>query len=324
MSYVIGVDLGGTKIEIGIVDQTGKILKHMRLETDVKGGAEAVEKQIFEGIRYIQLETALPIDGIGIGVAGQIQPRTGIVQFAPNLKWHHYPLGPHLATELQLPIFIVNDVRAITWGEWLFGAGQGCQNLICLFVGTGIGSGIILGNQMLIGCSNTCGEVGHMVIDFHGPVCTCGNHGCLETFAGGWGIAARAKEILKQNPTDIANATLLEMVKGNIEAMTARLVIEAYHQGDVIAQLVLQRALQALTAGCVSLVNAFNPCRLILGGGILDGLPEWMPLIEQGIQQSALKAALQSFAVVPAQLGKEVGVIGSAAVVFDQLKNKEK
>jgi glucokinase len=321
VQHVIGVDLGGSKIEIGVVDESGKVLHHVRLETLVKDGPQVVENQIIEGIRYLQLQTELPIQGIGVGVAGQTQSKTGIVHFAPNLKWTDYPLGAHLAEEIQLPVFLVNDVRAITWGEWLFGAGKGCENLICLFIGTGIGSGIVVDNHLLMGCSETCGEVGHMTIDFQGSLCTCGNRGCLETLAGGWGITAQAKKAMQLDHLGNLSENLLSLAGDAIENVTARLVIEAYHQGDRMAQLVIHKALDALIAGCTSLVNAFNPCRLILGGGVVNGLPEWISAVEQGINKWALKAAIKNFEVVPAQLGQQVGVIGSAAVAFNHLNS---
>ena len=321
MQYAAGVDLGGTKIEIGIVDEAGHVLHHVRVDTLVKEGPEAVEHQIIEGIRYLQLQTGLPIQGIGVGVAGQVQSKEGLVRFAPNLKWTNYPLGANLKEELQLPVSLINDVRAITLAEWLFGAGKGYQNLICLFVGTGIGSGIVVDNHLLMGCSDTCGEVGHLTVDFQGPICTCGNRGCLEAFAGGWGIARETKKAIELDQSGAFSENLLNLADQKIENVTTRLVIEAYHQGDQLAQLVIHKALDALIAGCTSLVNAFNPCLLILGGGVINGLTEWIPAIEQGIYKWALKTATHSFKVVPAQLGPQVGVIGSAAVAFNRLKN---
>lgn len=319
MKYVIGVDLGGSKIEVGVVNEKGDVLHHLRLDTLVKDGAQAVENQILESIRYLQFQTALPIQGIGIGVAGQVELKTGMVHFSPNLKWTHYPLGVNLAQELQLPVFLMNDVRAITWGEWLFGAGKNCSNLICLFIGTGIGSGVIIDNHLLMGCSETGGEVGHMTVDFQGPLCTCGNRGCLEVFAGGWGIVAQTQKAMQLDHTGTLSQTLLKLAKGKAEGLTARLVIEAYHQGDHMAQVIIHKALDALIAGCTSMVHAFNPCCLILGGGVINGLPEWIPAVEQGIRKWALKTATRSFEVIPAELGQKVGIIGSAAVAFNHL-----
>jgi glucokinase len=163
------------------------------------------------------------------------------------------------------------------------------------------------------------GEVGHLTIDFNGPLCTCGNRGCLEAFAGGWGIAARAVDAIKAEG-ESAGRVLLELAGQQLNQITAKKVVEAYRQGDPLAKRMIEQAQRALIAGCTSLVNAFNPCRLILGGGLIEGLPEMIGHVKQGIEQHALKAALGSFQVVKAQLGAEVGIVGSAAVVFNALK----
>jgi glucokinase len=130
----------------------------------------------------------------GSGSAGQIDPEHGMVRFAPNLGWHNVPFQSDLAGALGLPVVVTNDVRAATWGEWLHGAGKGCNDLVCLFIGTGIGGGVVSGGKMLSGCSNTAGEVGHMIINLHGPPCSCGSRGCFEALAGGWAIARQARE----------------------------------------------------------------------------------------------------------------------------------
>jgi glucokinase len=320
VDHVIGVDLGGTKIGIGILDCTGQIIDCLRMPTESQYGPVGVENQIIQAIEILSSRTPVKIRGIGIGVAGQVEEETGVVRFAPNLPgWHQVKLGDDIKNKIGLPVKVVNDVRAITWGEWLYGAGKNYQDLICLFVGTGIGSGIICQGQMQKGSSNTFGEVGHMTIDFQGPRCTCGNNGCFEALAGGWGIARQAKELIVINQT---GQGILEKAEGNLENITAKHVIEAYHNGDSLALLILDKVKRALVAGCVNLVNAFNPACLILGGGILDGMTEWVCLIEQEIKKYALKAASEKLQVKSALLGKNVGIIGSGAVMFDDLRHK--
>lgn len=324
LQYVIGVDLGGTKIELGVVDHTGRIHQHQRLDTLVEEGPLAIENQIIESVLNLERQIQHPILGIGIGAAGQIHPATGEVIFAPNLKWHHVPLQANLEQALHMPVQIVNDVRAITWGEWKYGAGKGCDHLLCLFVGTGIGSGIVSAGQLQTGCSNAFGEVGHMTIDFKGPVCTCGKRGCLEAFAGGWGIAARAQEAVKEDREGIASQSLLKRANHSLKDITAKIVVQSYYEGNEIAKHVIGQAKQALIAGVASLVNAFNPCRLILGGGVIEGLPELMDAVKENVHKLALKAATESLTIMKAKLGQEVGVIGSAAAMFHSLKFKGK
>lgn len=316
--YAIGVDLGGTKIALGVVDETGHIHQHQRLKTLVAEGAQAIENQIVDGIQHLIRQASVPISGVGVGVAGQIHAHTGEVIFAPNLKWLHIPLQANLKKTLQLPVCILNDVRAITWGEWQYGAGKGCHDLLCVFVGTGVGGGVVSGGKLLTGCSNALGEIGHMVIDFNGPSCACGRQGCLEVFASGWGIAARAQEAIEADQRGSASQGLLTLAHQQLKEVTAIVVAEAYRAGDTMAQGIIKQAKQALTIGLANLINAFNPCRLILGGGLIEGIPEIIENIQEGVSSLALKAATQSLEIVKGELGQEVGVIGSAAAVFNR------
>ena len=312
--WAVGVDLGGTKVEVAHVDAEGHVLTRLRRPTDVKDGPVAVENEILAAVRDLEGSVGNSPVAVGVGVAGQIAPESGVVRFAPNLDWHDMPLQAHLSTSLGLPVTVTNDVRAATWGEWLHGAGQGCADLVCVFVGTGIGGGVVSGGQMLSGCSNTAGELGHMTVDLHGPLCHCGNRGCLEAVAGGWAIARRAQQAISADPK--AGAFLLKMAGGQPEAVTAKIVAQAAHDANPLARQLVDEVAQALIAGAVSLVNAFNPCRLILGGGVIEGLPELVEKVGKGVRQSALKAACTPLQVLPAQLHNDAGVIGAAALAM--------
>ena len=230
--WAVGVDLGGTKIELAQVDRAGQIRRRLRRPTDVKDGPAAVEAEIVAAVRDLREAAGAPPIGVGVGVAGQIESASGVVRFAPNLGWHDVPLRADLERALGLPVAVTNDVRAATWGEWLHGAGQGCDDLVCVFVGTGIGGGVVSGGRMLIGGSNTAGELGHVTIDLHGPPCHCGNRGCLEALAGGWAIALRAREVIAADPP--AGAALLRLADGRQDCVTAELVGTAAHAGDTL------------------------------------------------------------------------------------------
>ena len=318
--FAVGVDLGGTKIGIGLVDISGKTHHYIKLPTDVAGGPLAIQKQIISAVEEIKKMVQDPIVGVGIGVPGQIQKETGIVYFAPNLNWHNVPFKEGLQ-DLHLPIFITNDVRAATWGEWQYGAGKGCDDLICMFVGTGIGGGIVVNGVFLEGSSNTAGEIGHMTIDVHGPLCTCGNKGCLEAFAGGWAIAKTSREALIVHPTE--GKYLLELVNGKIESVTGKMVIEAAYAKDAFAQHLIDKVIQSIIIGCAGLANAFNPSRIILGGGVMEGLMSYIPLIDQGVKKHALAAATKSLQIVPSALHAEAGIIGGAALAFHSYQLQE-
>jgi glucokinase len=319
--WTIGVDLGGTKIEVAGVDASGRVLSRRRLVTKAVEGPAVIESEIISAVReLLEIADSRPL-GIGIGVAGQIDPVSGVVRFAPNLNWRDVPLQAGLSRELELPVIITNDVRAATWGEWFHGAGQGCDDLVCLFVGTGIGGGIVSGGKMLTGCSNTAGELGHIVVDLHGPHCHCGNCGCMEALAGGWAIARQAREAVEADPA--GGALMLRKVQGRLEGITAKIVAEAALEGDPLARCLVDEVAQALIAGAVSLVNAFNPCRLILGGGVIEGLPGLVVRIARGIHQQALAAAGASLQVLPSQLRNDAGVIGAAMLAMHELTEKD-
>lgn len=162
-----------------------------------------------------------------------------------------------------------------------------------------------------------------MTIDFNGPPCTCGKPGCLEAFCGGWGIAARAREAIQKEGGKAGSRKLLELAGNQAEKLTANHVLQAYHQGDPLAVEIINQMTKALIAGCASLVNILNPCRLIMGGGFVEGMPEIVDLIDKGVKKDALKAATKSLEVVRAKLGKELGVLGSAAIIFNLLKGSD-
>jgi glucokinase len=312
VAWAAGVDLGGTKVEVAHVARGGRLVTRLRRPTDVKDGPTAVEVEIEAAVReLIDSAGSRPV-AVGVGVAGQVDGKSGTVRFAPNLEWHNVPLATDLSRSLGLPVVVANDVRAITWGEWLHGAGEGADDVVCLMVGTGIGGGVVSGGQMLGGCSNSAGELGHITIDLHGPLCHCGNRGCMEALAGGWAIAKRARQAVSDDPA--GGASLMRKAGGRQDAITAETVAEAAHAGDRLAGRLLDEVAEALVAGSVGLVNAFNPCRLILGGGVIEGLPELVARVDEGVRRSALPSAVAALRVMPARLHNDAGVIGAAAL----------
>ena len=309
--WAIGVDLGATKISVARVRADGTIEAHLLIETDVKGGPAAVMNDIARAVRDLLTSSESLPAGVGVGVAGQINEDSGVVRFAPNLDWRNVPLGPDLAGELKLPVTVMNDVRAAAWGEWSFGAGRDCADLVCLFVGTGIGGGVVSGGRMLTGSSNTAGEIGHMIVDLHGPPCNCRNHGCLESLAGGWAIARRARDEIGRDPG--AGANLLALAGGEIDHVTAKVVAECARRHDALSRRLMDDVASALVAGAVTIANTFNPSRLILGGGVIEGTPELVARINEGVRTRALRSAVEKLQVLQAQLHNNAGAIGTAA-----------
>lgn len=310
--WAIGVDLGGTKIETARVDPAGRVDRRIRTPTPVAAGAAGICQAIVDAVKSLVGDSPSPIAGVGVGVAGQVEAGSGVVRFAPNLRWTGEPFQAELASAIGLPVVVDNDVRVATWGEWLNGAGRGCDDLICMFVGTGIGGGIVSGGRMLVGASNSAGEIGHFPILLNGPLCHCGNAGCLEALAGGWAIGRRVQEAVAADPA--GGATMLKLAGGVRESISGKTLADAHRAGDGLALRVMDGVVDALVAGVTGLVNAFNPRRVILGGGVIEGLPELVDRVRAGVMPRALKAATSVLEVVPAMLHNDAGVVGAAAI----------
>jgi glucokinase len=270
-------------------------------------------------VRQVLDETGVRPCGIGVGIAGQVELKTGVVVFAPNLHWESTPIQSDLSDALGVSAAVTNDVRAACWGEWLFGAGKGADDLVALFVGTGIGGGVVIGGRMLGGCSNTLGEIGHMPVDLNGPRCHCGSWGCIEAIAGGWAIARQAREAVDSSPRE--GEALLRLANGSGDAITAAMVVRAHSEGDPLSKKIMDRVAEALVAASIGIVNAFNPCRLILGGGVIEGYPRLIEVIREGVRQRALRAAAQRLEVLKASLGGDAGVAGAAALALCSFTN---
>ncbi|MBI5287186.1 MAG: ROK family protein [Deltaproteobacteria bacterium] len=310
-SLVLGVDLGATKLKTALVDDEGRVVFSHRHPTHPGKDPEVIIAEIVTRVQDCLTKTSKGASALGIGVAGQVDRATGIVRFAPNLGWQDVPLRVELEKRLGLPVVVTNDVRAATWGEWLYGIGKGMDNLVCLFVGTGIGGGVVSGGQMLEGYSNTAGELGHMTIVVGGRPCRCPNRGCLEAYAGGWAISERAQELVREDP--ILDQTLVHLA-GSIEAITASTIAQAYEEGCPLASRLVRETGEYLGAGVVSCVNAFNPEMVILGGGVIERIPVVISIVEEVVRGCALKAATGSLRIVKGILGEDAGVIGAAGL----------
>ena len=314
----VGVDIGGTKIVVALVDGEGTVVAARRFAS---GFQLTPEKFVAEtASRVAELKSQLSIEsvnGVGVGSAGQIDPVTGVVHHSPNLGWNDAPLKVPLEQALNVPAFITNDVRAATWGEWRRGAGRGVSDLVCFFVGTGVGGGIVSGNRLITGSSGSAGELGHIVIDINGPPCRCPNRGCLEALAGGWAIALRARQAVAEDP--VAGRPLLEMANGDAEAITAETVASSAHNGDPLAQRLVSETGAALGAGVTSAVNALNPSMVVLGGGVTEGLPELIDMVREDVQRRALTAAKASLEIVKGQLGSDAVIVGAALMAREHL-----
>jgi glucokinase len=307
----IGVDLGGTKVKTALVDSKGQITSVHTYPTTPEKGPEGVIADILICIEScLDQASESKAQALGIGVAGQVD-MNGVVRYAPNLNWRNIDLKAKLERQLDMPVVVVNDVRAATWGEWRLGAGKNVPDLVVLFVGTGIGGGVVTGGHLLTGCSNTGGELGHTTIITNGRQCHCPNKGCLEAYVGGWAIAERTLEAVQR---DLTKGELITRRAGCIEDITATHVSHAYRANDPLAHQLVNETCMYLSAGIVGIINAFNPCLFVFGGGVIEGLPIIISKVEKLTRERALKAAVENLRFVKAALGGDAGVIGAAAL----------
>jgi glucokinase len=311
----LGVDLGGTKVESALINAKGRIQASHRHPTNPEKGAERIIDDVVACVTECLAKGKKKARALGIGIAAQVSSE-GVVRTSPNLGWENVPLKTKLEEKLKLPVVVTNDVRAAAWGEWQFGAGKGVDDLVVLFVGTGVGGSVVSSGRVLEGCNNSAGELGHTTLIVEGRKCHYPNKGCLEAYVGGWAIAERAQEAVQDNPA--AGENLISLA-GSIEKITAFSVTQTYLEGDQLAFQLVRETAQYLSAGLVGIINAFNPCLLVMGGGVIEGLPELIKTVETSVKKKALKPSAENFKVVKAALGNKAGIVGAAALARAQL-----
>ncbi len=312
----LGVDLGGTKVKTALVDANGIILSVHKYPTNTEKGADGNIEDILKCIDGCLQKTRQKAKALGIGIAAQVDSK-GVVCNATNLRWRNVPLRKILEEKLKIPVSVLNDVKAATWGEWRYGSGKNVDDLVVLFIGTGVGGGIISGGRMIIGCNNNGGELGHITIVTDGRKCHCPNNGCLEAYTGGWAIAERAQEAVRADTTK--DRRLLSLAE-RIENITAKTVAQAYHEKDPLAIQLIKETGQYLGAGVVSIVNALNPCILTLGGGVIEGIPQLINFAEEVARKKAMTLALKDIIITKAALGSNAGVIGAATFAQSKIR----
>jgi glucokinase len=321
---VIGIDLGGTKISTALTNSAGSIIAHDYQETGAAEGQDAVVGRMLDGARKVMAEaqvTPSQVAAVGIGAPGPLDIEMGVLVAPPNLPgWDHVPLKRLIEKELGIPIFLENDANAAALGEHRFGAGQGVEHMIYVTVSTGIGGGLILDGELYHGDSGMAGEIGHTTIMPFGPLCNCGNQGCLEALSSGTAIARQARErVARGVPTRIA-----ELAGSDLERITAKLVAEAAAQGDLEAEGILAEAMNYLGIGMANLVNLFNPQLIVIGGGLTNIGEPLFEAVRRVIDRRAFRDQAQAVRIVQAALGDNAGVLGAAAVALARIGAAEK
>ena len=319
MRFVLGIDIGGTKVGVGCVAEDGSTLRALAsAPTHAEAGAsDVLDRIVALAQRCIaQTRQELPgvdILGVGVGAPGPLDTRSGVVLLTPNLGWVNLPLRQIIRDRLGLPAELDNDANCAVLGESWVGAARGSRNAIGITIGTGIGGGLILEGRLYHGASDVAGEIGHMTIDTEGRRCKCGNYGCLEAYASGPNIALRAIEAMEAG----AETSLASYVGGDVSKLTAQTVYEAAHAGDELALEVVNDTAKFLGVGVANLLNVFNPEVVVICGGVtLAGDHLFVPLRRETARR-AFKPAVAACRIVPGELVGTAGVYGAAKTFLD-------
>ncbi len=311
---VIGVDVGGTKVAAGTVNDEGRILSQTRLPMIPDQGASAGLQAIRSALDTLIAQSAgKAIAGIGICAPGPLDPATGLIINPPNLPcWRNYPLAATVAGLYDLPVKVDNDANAAALAEARWGAGRGYCNVFYATIGTGIGTGIILDGRIFHGRTGAAGEGGHVSIDYDGPICKCGKPGCIEALAAGPAIARHAREMLA---ADSGRASmLLDLAQGDASAVTSEMVGQACDAGDALALAVVWKTVCYLSIWLASIVDLLDPDVIVMGGGVSNMLGRYLGEIRERLPRYCVNPRCHEVLVVPARYGTDAGIAGGAAL----------
>jgi glucokinase len=318
--YVMGVDLGGTKILAGVFDDKLECLGRAKKSTKAQRGPEAVVERIaatvLEAIDECDLQPK-QIRGLGIGAPGACDPDTGTVIFAPNLVWKNFPLKKELEKRLPFPVFVENDCNIQTLGVYEKELKARPRNVVGIFLGTGIGAGLILEGKLYRGFNRTAGEIGHMVLEVGGPKCGCGNKGCFEALASRTAIFKRIEAALK----DGQKTVLTEMLGANLEDLRSGDLRKAIKRRDKLVERIVEEAAEYTGIAVANVINLLNPEVIVLGGGVMDALEdEMLAIIIETAHDYAMNGTAEGIEIIASRLGDEAGITGGAVLARREIK----
>lgn len=315
MNVFVGCDLGGTNIKAGLVNvDNGEVLFSDSIPTLSRRGPDSVLKRMADLISNLVGNSPYVMDdigGLGISAPGMIDLDHNRTLFLPNLfgEWRGISVGEIMFNHLGLDISMLNDVRAITFGEWAFGAGHGVESMACFAVGTGVGGGLVVNNQLVLGIDGTAGELGHQTVDINGPLCGCGNHGCIEVYSSGPAIAAEAGRGVRQGwKTKIA-----DLIDNDLNRLTPEVVAKAAEMGDEFALQVWERAGTYLGIGVANILISVGVKRIVIGGGVAKAGDLLLDPIKRVVKERVFLMPVEKVDILKAALGTKAGIVGMAA-----------
>ena len=311
MKHYIGIDLGGTNIVAGVVDENYNIIA----KASTKTNCPRPEKEIADDMAKMALQavanaglTIDDIEWVGIGTPGIANSSTGIIEYSSNLGFNNTPMVKYISETIDKPVFIENDANAAAYGEYVAGAAKGAKNAVCITLGTGVGGGIIIDDKIYAGSNFAGAEIGHTVIEVDGAQCSCGRKGCFEAYSSATGLIRMTKEAIAENP-DCIMAKMAEE-KGKV---TARTSFDSMRAGDPVAKKVVDKYIKYLAAGITNTINIFQPDVLCIGGGVCnEGDPLLLPVKALVKEEVYTRNSKKNTEIVIAKLGNDAGIIGAA------------
>jgi len=307
-----GIDVGGTNIKFGLFYPDGKIIfKEQRPTLADKGAVPLMHliTNIAERLIMHASEDELEVPWLGVGTPGSIDFKTGqVLGQTPHIPgWEGMEIGENLRNRLNMPVWVDNDVNAMSLAELKFGAAVGAKSAVCVTVGTGVGGAVIIDGKLVRGQTHSAGELGHMTINFDGPLCKCGKKGCVEAYCSTSAIITKTKKKLEKDMTPVFQ----ELIGGDITKLNIKNITLAAKQDDYVAKEVLEETAEYLAIGLGNIANLLNPQIIIIGGGIADGSPEFISYVSSAIRKHAFASAVKELKVTKAALGNDAGFIGA-------------
>ncbi len=319
-AYYIGVDLGGTKILAGVFDQKLQQVGSMKFSTKAQRGAAAVTDRVARCVLDAIDESDLApkqVRGVGIGVPGAVDPDKGEVIFAPNLGWKGEEVVKELQKRLNMPVFLENDCHVSMLGIYEQELKRKPKHVLGVFIGTGIGGGMVIHGEPYYGHAHTAGEVGHMVIDVNGPKCACGNRGCFEAMASRSALFRCVEAAVK----DGKETLLTEMLGKDLKDMRSGHLRKAINRGDKLVAKIVEDAAEHTGVAVANLSNVFNPEVVVLGGGVIEALAdEMMPTIVKVAKEHVLPGTFRNGQIIASKLGDDAGITGAAVLARDRTR----
>jgi glucokinase len=313
--FALGIDVGGTKIYAGVVNvETGEVIKTARKRTHPERGVDFFVKRLCDVAAEALDAAELPADaaagGIGIGLAAQVDRDRGVILGAPNLAQGliNYNIVDVLHERFKLPVTLGNDVEIATYGEQYYGAAKGCQDFVCVFVGTGVGAAIVEESNVRRGATGTAGEIGHTVVQLGGRLCGCGGRGHLEAYASRTAITRVLLAELRRG----RRSKLTELIKPEDTEIRSKVIAKCEDEGDPLVMETLTEAADYLGAGLGSLASFFNPARIVLGGGLVEASRFFFERSVERAHEITLPAATRALEIVRTKLGDDSGIVGAA------------